>query len=313
MAGPIRAAQGELKGRSQVAASAGETVEQWLRHNGQTRRLREMLWEPLALAALNQSAREAAAPPFARVLAKMFGPRPQDAALGLPLCPLDELYAEPARARIVEGGGAVSTASPAQIIIENNAVVSVEARGARVPAARVISAVPWFALPELFAGNTASLTPLLRAASSTGASPIVSVNAWLDRRVLAGAFLGLPGRTFQWVFDKGQMLDGQSSHLTLVSSGAESIVRLSNDELTGRALGELRDAIPEARRAVLIKTSVVRERRATFSLAPGQPARPGCRTPVAGLVLAGDWIDTGLPATIEGAAVSGRRAAEAVS
>jgi uncharacterized protein with NAD-binding domain and iron-sulfur cluster len=62
-----------------------------------------------------------------------------------------------------------------------------------------------------------------------------------------------------------------------------------------------------------MRASVVRERRATFSLAPGQPRRPGTKTPVAGLVLAGDWIETGLPATIEGAALSGRHAAEALS
>ena len=60
----------------------------------------------------------------------------------------------------------------------------------------------------------------------------------------------------------------------------------------------------EVRRAV-----VVRERRATFSLAPGSPPRPGTRTPLPGCYLAGDWTDTGLPATIEGAVRSGRRAA----
>ena len=53
----------------------------------------------------------------------------------------------------------------------------------------------------------------------------------------------------------------------------------------------------------------MRERRATFSLAPGQPPRPGTQTAVRGLLLAGDWVDTGLPATIEGAVVSGHRAA----
>jgi len=58
---------------------------------------------------------------------------------------------------------------------------------------------------------------------------------------------------------------------------------------------------------------VVREKRATFSLAPGQPKRPETITPVKGLVLAGDWIDTGLPATIESAVVSGHRAAAAIA
>ena len=57
---------------------------------------------------------------------------------------------------------------------------------------------------------------------------------------------------------------------------------------------------------------VVREKRATFSVAPGQPPRPSIETSVPGLFLAGDWIDTGLPATIEGAVVSGHRAAAAV-
>jgi uncharacterized protein with NAD-binding domain and iron-sulfur cluster len=57
----------------------------------------------------------------------------------------------------------------------------------------------------------------------------------------------------------------------------------------------------------------VREKQATFSLAPGQPRRPGTATPIGGLVLAGDWIDTGLPGTIESAVVSGHRAAALIT
>jgi len=58
---------------------------------------------------------------------------------------------------------------------------------------------------------------------------------------------------------------------------------------------------------------VVREKRATFSVAPGQPPRPATRTPLPGLLLAGDWIDTGLPGTIESAARSGHMAAAAAT
>src|SRR5262245_19315155 len=106
LAGPIRTAQSELGARmkgvtpARIAASPGETVEEWLINNGQTARIREMLWEPLALAALNQSVRTAAAPPFARVLAQMFGGEPRDAALGFPSCPLDELFVGPARSYV---------------------------------------------------------------------------------------------------------------------------------------------------------------------------------------------------------------------
>ena len=61
-------------------------------------------------------------------------------------------------------------------------------------------------------------------------------------------------------------------------------------------------------RRQLRKSLAVREKRSTFSLAPDAPPRPGTRTSVEGLLLAGDWIDTGLPATIESAVMSGHRA-----
>ena len=101
------------------------------------------------------------------------------------------------------------------------------------------------------------------------------------------------------------------SHLSLVTSGAAEVVGHSNDELVEAALREVRAALPRAREARVEHAMAVRERQATFSLAPGQPARPETVTPVEGLLLAGDWIATGLPATIESAVVSGHRAAAA--
>jgi zeta-carotene desaturase len=316
---PIRIAQAgqraERKGQTPrlIAASPGETVEQWLIHNGQTGRLRELLWEPLALAALNQSPREAAAPPFVKVLGEMFSGNPRDAALGLPSCPLDELFADPGRRFVEERGGEVRLGTPARVVLEGGRVQHVESRGERLQTRAVVCAVPWYALVDLFAGDVRPLDDLLKAASATRPSPIVSVNIWLDRRILSTPFLGLPGRPMQWVFDKAQMFEGSASHLTLIASGAEPLMSLGHEELVRLALDELRDALPDARAAKVERISIVRERRATFSLAPDQPKRPGCRTAVDRLVLAGDWIDTGLPATIESAAVSGRRAAESLS
>jgi uncharacterized protein with NAD-binding domain and iron-sulfur cluster len=115
----------------------------------------------------------------------------------------------------------------------------------------------------------------------------------------------------QWVFDKRALVGEQASHLSLVSSGAEAIVGLGNQELIDLAVAEVTAALPAAREATLVRAVAVREKRATFSVAPGQPPRPATRTPVPGLFLAGDWIDTGLPATIEGAVVSGHAAARA--
>src|SRR5262249_10029397 len=114
MAGPIRQARRALKpGAATIAASPGETVEAWLVRNGQTLRIRELLWEPLALAALNQPVDQAAAPPFARVLAEMFGSDAKAAAIVLPAKPLHLVYAEPAREYVESRGGPVRLGAPA--------------------------------------------------------------------------------------------------------------------------------------------------------------------------------------------------------
>jgi hypothetical protein len=140
-------------------------------------------------------------------------------------------------------------------------------------------------------------------------SPIVTVNLWFDREVLDRPVLGLPGRVMQWVFDKRLMFGDTASHLSVVSSGAASIVGYSNEALVELATSELRTALPAAREAQVGRSTVVREPRATFSLAPGQPPRPGTETALPGFLLAGDWTDTGLPGTIEGAVASGHLAA----
>ncbi len=313
LAAPVRQARRFLLGgKGWLPASPDETVESWLTRWGQARRLREMLWEPLALAALNQPAHEAAAPPFVRVLAQMLGPDPADSAIAMPVRPLTAMYAEPARAFVESCGGQVRTSSPARVRVANGRVAAIEIRGEPAAAPLVILAVPWFALADAVAGDTAALAPVLAAARSAAASPIVTVNLWFDREVLPGPFVGLPGRTFQWVFDKRQVLGDSAAHLSFVSSGAASVVTASNEMLAETAFDELAAALPAVRSARLLRSLVVRERRATFSLAPGQPARPDARTGVAGLLLAGDWTETGLPATIEGAVMSGHRAAELI-
>ena len=313
MAGPIRTAYRNAQGdASRLAASPGETVENWLIRNGQTARVREMLWDPLALAALNQPAATAAAPVFARVLGEMFGgPDPGAAAVVLPTRPLHEMYAEPARAFIESRGGSVVTGAPAHIRLESGQVAMVGAGPDEWRGASVIAAVPWFALHNLFAGEVAPLESLLRAAHATAASPIVTVNLWFERPVLDEPFIGLPGRVMQWVFDKRLIFGGSASHLSLVSSGATEVLGWSNARLIAVAQDELRQALPDASGTRLLSASVVREPQATFSLAPGQPSRPSTTTPVRGLFLAGDWIATGLPASIEGAVRSGHLAADA--
>jgi len=143
-----------------------------------------------------------------------------------------------------------------------------------------------------------SLLPVLERQDAMGSVPIVSVYLWFDTSVLPEAFLGLQGMTMQWVFDKRAASGPHGTHLTLVSSGAETIVGLSNTVLIELELSDLRSAVPAARDVAVSHAPVILERRATFSLAPGEPGRPGSETVIRGLYLAGDWIETGLPSTI---------------
>jgi len=310
LAGPLGRARRVLRRTGSIVVEPRGTVTEWLIAHGQSERLRGWLWEPLAVAALNQSPDVASAAPFVRVLAEMFGPDARDSSLVLPIRPLHEMYAEPARAYIESHGGEVRVNALTRVVVGQGRVQAVDVRGERIATNRVIAAVPWFDIGRLFLPAPPSqLASLLSTAGRMGSMPIVTVNLWYDRRVMDESFVGLPGREMHWIFDKRLAFGGDASHLSLVSSGATRLTAMDRDQLTALAAAEVQEALPAARDARLLRATVVREKRATFSLEPGQPCRPGTTTPIQGLFLAGDWIDTGLPGTIESAVVSGHRAA----
>jgi hypothetical protein len=248
------------------------------------------------------------------VVGDLFGQKSDAAAVGLPRAPLDEIFVAPA-VRVVEArSGFVLTKSPARVALGSDGRIAEVRAGAVAIATRcVISTVPWHALGRIWADEPpAAVADILERAGRMESLPIVSANLWCDRPILPAPFIGLVGGPMQWAFDKAAIFGGRAGHISVVASAAASIVREENQAIARMAKAALDRAIPGSRDARLERSTVVREHRATFSLAPGQPARPATRTPLEGFYLAGDWIDTGLPATIEGAALSARWAAEAV-
>lgn len=290
----------------------GDTVADWLAQNGQRQRLLDWLWHPLAYAALNQPPEVAAAEPFVRVLGELFGPGPDAGAVGLPVVPLDVLLGEPARRLIEAADGEVLTRTTARIVLDaEGGLAGVEAGDSRIETSHVVSAVPWHAFGRLWpAGPPPELADLAQGAADTGSSPIVTVNLWLDGPSIQERFVGLVGGPMHWVFNKSALYGDDTSHLSVVASGAAELAAKDNDEITSQAMAQLSTLIPAVRERKLVRSVVVREHRATFSIAPGSPPRPAAVTPLEGLVLAGDWTDTGLPGTIEGACLSGHRAAD---
>ena len=128
--------------RSRTAPDLTLTVRAWLARYGQSPRLCRMLWEPLALATLNQSIDEAGASSFFAVISRMFGPDPDASAVLLPAVPLDELYALPAAAFLESAGATVLTNVRPRVVVARDAALCVQLGDERVATKVVVSAVP---------------------------------------------------------------------------------------------------------------------------------------------------------------------------
>ena len=144
-----------------------------------------------------------------------------------------------------------------------------------------------------------------------GASPIVNVHLWYERPVWDRAFAAFLNTPVQWVFNKSKLWrqDGPQ-YLDISLSGAHEWIDVPAAEIRDRFEKEIQVLFPAARDVGLVRALVVKQREATFSAQPGVARlRPTQGTPVRNLFLAGDWTDTGWPATMESAVRSGASAA----
>jgi zeta-carotene desaturase len=112
----------------------------------------------------------------------------------------------------------------------------------------------------------------------------------------------------------GALAPEGGSYIELVISSSKTLIEKSRAEIIDLVLEEVREFFPAARSANLVKSTVIKEVRATFSPRPGIDAhRPTSTTAWPRVFLAGDWTATGWPATMEGAVRSGYLAAEALT
>lgn len=265
------------------------TVAASLRHDA----FYERLVRPLAVAALNTPPEVALVRLLGAVIRETLLQGGKACIPAVPREGLSESLVDPAVAWLQERGCDVIT---------GRRVVALETSGGRVvrvhmaegstPVEAVVLAVPpWGAadlLPDVVCPNEFQA--------------ILNIHFRVEAEPLPAGFIGVIGGTAEWVFVKrGHVSVTISAANWMVDQDAEAIARAVWPDV--KAALRLEGALPPWR--------VVKERRATIAAtAEQEKLRPGPRTELENLVLAGDWTATGLPGTIEGAIRSGRTAAE---
>ena len=256
------------------------------------------LIEPLMLAALNTDPKIASAELAAAVVretlalgGRAYAPRIADPTL-------EAAFVAPALAYLAGKGAEVRFGAR---------IEAVEQDGARILALKTDSdAIPVAETDAVVLATPAWITPTLLPGVTAPTEHRAIVNAHFKVAAPPGApkMVGVIGGEAQWVF-------GFEDRISVTVSGADAMADRPRDEIAAALWADvarvygLASGLPPAR--------IVKERRATFAATPEQVAkRPPQRTRWRNLALAGDWTDTGLPATIEGAIRSGHKAAEII-
>ena len=294
-----------------------ETFLNWLKRHHQTQRIIEAFWNLITLPTLNSPADHVSADMGLMVFQESLLRDRHGADLGYARVGLTALVQDAAVAAIGEQGGEVRLQSPVLgIEAEDGAIVGVRTSEGLLQADAYVSALPFDALTELLPPEIGAAAFFQQAAVLRWA-PIVGVHVWLDRWVTDLEVAAFLDSEVQWLFNKSLIQNRpreEGQYLCISLSGAWQYADAPNAELEHRFVEELRRLFPAAREARVKRVLVVKQRQATFIPEPGSNAgRLTAATPAPNLFLAGDWTDTGWPATMESAVRSGNAAARAAA
>jgi squalene-associated FAD-dependent desaturase len=295
------------------------TVAELLKSLGQSSRACQRFWYPLTIATLNEEPDKACAALLVEVWRRAFFGSRRDSSFAYSEVGLSRLYCKAASDFIEQRGGIVATGAGVEKFEMDGerSIGRVRLRDGRsLEAANFVCSTTPNALLAMVPGEWRT-EPFFARLGELGSSPIICVHVWLDRDVTDCPFVGFIGPETQWLFNKrrifGARADDSGGYLSFVISGARALVERSNEELLDQVLADLHEMIPASREAKFVKALVLKEKQATISpTCDSNQLRPTSATPIENLFLAGDWIQTGLPPTIESAVISGRNAAEAV-
>jgi squalene-associated FAD-dependent desaturase len=291
--------------RMEFSPPPAMTVAEFLDAQMQPPEIRRALWEPLCVAALNTGPAVACARTFAATLRDTLAGPTAASDLLLPTTDLTALFPEPAARYLASRGATIRLRSRVETITMHDGAASITAGGIRESFDRIVVALPPHRAGALLR-DIPALRPAAEQLDALRYEPIHSIYLQYAGPVrLEAPMLGFTTGTVQWLFDR-EALCGQSGLLGAVISASSAHLSLPQEALAKRIDAELRERIGPLPR--LSWHRVIAEKRATFSCRPLLD-RPGTRTNVPGMFLAGDHVASEYPATLEAAVRSGIRAA----
>jgi hydroxysqualene dehydroxylase len=282
------------------------TVADLLKAHRQSGSICRFLWYPLCVSALNTPPEQASAQVFLNVLRDSLNGSRADSDLMLPQTDFSALFPEPAARFLRQRGGDVRTG-----VRVDSFSRSADGFGLAPGAGRfseVIIAVSPHRAGSLLAAHP-ELADTIAMLDALTYQPIYSVYLQYPPGTrLPFRMGGIEAEYSQWLFDRGQLC-GQDGLIGVVISASGAHQDLDQEELALKVRDELAQALGITAPALWHK--VIAEKRATFACTPGL-RRPGTRTAIPGLFLAGDYVRSDYPATIEAAVRSGIEAARQV-
>ena len=295
----------------------GETFASWLKRHYQTDSAIDRFWNLIILPTLNDDISEVSADMGLMVFQESVLKSRSSAGIGYAKVGLSELVSEATKSYLSARGGEVLLGAGArEIAVDGDMVCGVQTSNGVVKGDWYISALPSYDLTAMLPQSLADGDFFSRA-KGLSYSPIVDVHIWYDRPVMEEIFSGFVDSPLQWVFNKTRMRgdEGASGQYLCISlSGAWQYADMPKQEIREMFLDEMKRVFLRARDAQVERLLIVKQPRATFRSVPGVEAyRLPSATPISNLFLAGEWVDTGWPGTMEGAVRSGRTAAQALS
>jgi squalene-associated FAD-dependent desaturase len=305
-----------------IPKDSEENFAHWLARHGQTIGAINRFWKPVLISALNEDPDHMSVHYAGQVIRKSLLLSPGAGRMGVPTIPLSELYGR-AIDYIGGRGGQVNLNSAPESFqwSEETQEWTVTTREESFTGDAVVLALAFEGLSKLLPlmPRNPEAEQLAVNLGHFGHSPITGIHLWFDREITDLEHAILLDATIQWLFHKSRLQPEKrsadsGSYVELVVSASKSMVEMQRQEIIDLALRELAGFFPLVAQAKLVKAAVVKEVRATYSVRPQLDLlRPAASSPWPQVFLAGDWVATGWPATMEGAVRSGYLAAEAVS